>query len=366
MRKAGTESWRFAHDIDESLHCVLYLRHVLGLQIEDDGVIPPRLAGDVPDRSQVLGPASALAAAARWPSWWRAVVNQGAPTQLGPSSQQNGLQNWVREIATWHGPVFDPPEWASLEGSPALRDAARTLWIESCRWFGPAREPYLPPSCLDVFAWDQVRDAAERAADENEVSPGGGQRLRSSPARRGILVAHCRARCCAVLDRGRAGSRNCPGHPQGGVRLLPRRMRILNRCPVGWRVSRSATRRLGPVPSGDRLSAVVTQPFGGLALAGTIHLGHTAARKPLMLISRSIVALGPNPIPGFAAGRPRPCFTLETRPRVVSGLGARRPMRTRSMGNWHWKRASGALQSCRPRAAVVCHHRRCSRHTRRT
>jgi hypothetical protein len=172
MRKAGTESWRFAHDIDESLHCVLYLRDVLGLQIEDDGVMPPRLAGDVPDRSQVLGPASAVVAAAWWPSWWRAVVNQGAPTQLGSSSQQNGLQNWVREIATWHGPVFDPPEWASLEGSPALRDAARMLWIESCRRFGPAREPYLPPSCLDVFAWDQVRDAAERAADEHKVNPG--------------------------------------------------------------------------------------------------------------------------------------------------------------------------------------------------
>jgi len=125
-----------------------------------------------PTAPQVLGPASAVVAAARWPSWWRAVVNQVATTQLGPSFQQDGSQNWVREIATWHGPVVDPPEWASLEGGSALRDAARTLWIESCRWFGPARKPYLPPSRLDVFAWNQVRDAAERAADENEVSPG--------------------------------------------------------------------------------------------------------------------------------------------------------------------------------------------------
>ncbi|MDQ2737940.1 MAG: hypothetical protein M3Y35_04795 [Actinomycetota bacterium] len=172
MRNAGTESWRFAHDIDESLHCVLYLRDALGLQIEDEGVIPPRLAGEVPDRFQVLGPASALAAAALWPSWWGAVVNQVAPAQLGPPSRQGGSQNWVRGSATWPGPVVDPPEWVSLEASPALRDAARTLWIESCRWFGPAREPYLPPSCRDVFAWDQVRDAAERAAIEREVTPG--------------------------------------------------------------------------------------------------------------------------------------------------------------------------------------------------
>lgn len=172
MRKAGSESWRFAHDIDESLHCVLYVRDALGLQVEDDGVIPPRLAGDVPDRSRLFGPESARAAAARWPSWWRAVVTRVAPTQLGPLSQQGGSQSWRREVATRHRAVVDPPEWASLEGSPALRDAARTLWTESCRWFGPAREPYLPPCCLDVFAWEQVRDGAERAAGEHEMSPG--------------------------------------------------------------------------------------------------------------------------------------------------------------------------------------------------
>lgn len=172
MRASGTESWRFAHDMDESLHCVLYLRDALGLQIEQDRFIPPRLAGTVPDRAQLLGPTPAMATAVRWPSWWGAMVAQVAPAQLGPSLQQASSQSWVSEIAAWDGPIFDPPEWLSLEGSPALRGAARTLWIEFCRWFGPAREPYLPPSCRDVFAWDQVRDAAGRAADEHEVSPG--------------------------------------------------------------------------------------------------------------------------------------------------------------------------------------------------
>ncbi len=62
MRRAGTESWRFAYDIDENLHCVLYLRDVLGFRVEDEGVIPPRLAGEVPDRSEMLDPASAVAA----------------------------------------------------------------------------------------------------------------------------------------------------------------------------------------------------------------------------------------------------------------------------------------------------------------
>lgn len=172
MRKGVTESWRFAHDIDESLHCALYLRDVLGLRVKNEGGVPPGLVGAVPDRSEVLDAALAVAAAERWPSWWHAVVNQVAPGQLGSAYRQGGAQNGLGEIANWHGPMVDPPDWVSLEGSPALRVAARTLWTESCRWFGPAREPYLPPACRDVFAWEQVRDAAELVAVEHRVSPG--------------------------------------------------------------------------------------------------------------------------------------------------------------------------------------------------
>ena len=172
MRKAGSESWRFAHDIDESLHFVLYLRDVLSLQVKEDAVFLPELAGDVPDRSEVVSPDSASAIAASWPSWWRAVVTEVAATGLRLPSQHSVSQYWLHEISMPPGLTVDPPEWVSLEGSPALRDAARMLWTESSRWFGSAREPYLPPSCLDVFVWEQVRDAAERAADEHEVGLG--------------------------------------------------------------------------------------------------------------------------------------------------------------------------------------------------
>ncbi len=50
--------------------------------------------------------------------------------------------------------------------------AAHDPWAEGCEWFGPAREPYLPPACQDVFAWEQVRDGAERAVTEHEVKVG--------------------------------------------------------------------------------------------------------------------------------------------------------------------------------------------------
>jgi hypothetical protein len=34
MRQAGRESWRFAHDIDQSLHALLYVRDTLDLGID--------------------------------------------------------------------------------------------------------------------------------------------------------------------------------------------------------------------------------------------------------------------------------------------------------------------------------------------
>ena len=170
MRKAGSESWRFTHDIDQSLHCVLHLRDTIGLKVDDGPDNPPRLVGDIPDRSQLLDREATRTAAARWPSWWRAVVGNQALTQVRSSSEHTDSRAWLRELAARYRLVVDPPEWASLADSPALQDAARALWDEGCEWFGPAREPYLPLSGQDVLAWEQVRVGAERAAVEHDVT----------------------------------------------------------------------------------------------------------------------------------------------------------------------------------------------------
>jgi len=172
MRMAGSESWRFAHDIDQSLHCLLYLRDTLGLEVDDEPGNPPRLVGDIPQRSQLLDREATTAAAAQWPSWWRAAVGNQAFTQLQSPSDQTDPRDWLRELAARHQLVVDPPEWASLADSPALQDAARALWDEGCEWSNSAREPYLPPWDEDVFGWEQVRVGAERAAVEHGVTSG--------------------------------------------------------------------------------------------------------------------------------------------------------------------------------------------------
>jgi hypothetical protein len=82
VKMAGTESWQFAHNIDQSLHCALYLRDAIGLKVEAQPDNPPRLVGDLPDRSQLLDREATRTAAARWPSWWRAVLAHQAPSAL--------------------------------------------------------------------------------------------------------------------------------------------------------------------------------------------------------------------------------------------------------------------------------------------
>lgn len=74
MRRAGSESWRFAHDIDQTLHVLLYVRDALGVDLEGAKGIPPRLASDVVDRSNLLDPGARHEAARDWPAWWQSAV----------------------------------------------------------------------------------------------------------------------------------------------------------------------------------------------------------------------------------------------------------------------------------------------------
>ena len=162
MRRAGSESWRFAQDIDQTLHALLYVRDTLGLDVEEARDIPPRLAGDLPDRSNLLDANARREAGRDWSAWWHSAVEAQAKTQLGAPGA--ATQEQLRGI--------DPPEWSSLSGHLALQQAARGLYVEGRRWFEPARQPFLPPTCRDVFTWELVRDVAEATAVEHGVSLG--------------------------------------------------------------------------------------------------------------------------------------------------------------------------------------------------
>jgi len=170
MQQEGSESWRFAHDIDQMLHAVLYVRDSLGLDVEEARSIPPRLAGDVPDRSILLDSDARHEGARDWPHWWSNAVAVRGTTELGPRDAEK--ETWRREVGVRQNLVADPPAWSSLSGQPALQDGARSLYLEGCRWLSSARRPFLPPLNRDVFKWELVRDVAEATAAEHGVNLG--------------------------------------------------------------------------------------------------------------------------------------------------------------------------------------------------
>jgi len=170
MRQGESESWRFAHDFDQILHAVLYVRDCLGLDVEEARGIPPRLAGDIPDRSNLLNSVSRHEVARDWPNWWNKAVEERGTNQLGTRDVERDPLR--RQIDARHKLVADPPEWSALSGQPALQEAARSLYLEGCQWFSSARRPFLPPSNQDIIKWELVRDSAEATAAEHGVSVG--------------------------------------------------------------------------------------------------------------------------------------------------------------------------------------------------
>jgi hypothetical protein len=164
MRRAGRESWRFVHAIDQSLHSLLYVRDTLDLDVDRGGSLPPRLKGDLPERSGLLDANSRQRAALEWPSWWDNVLEERVGFHLASAPESTDQRRFWRELVERHRLFVDHPEWASLADRPALQAAARALWIEGCRW--------VPPTRHDIFRWDLVRDVAENCAARHQVGVG--------------------------------------------------------------------------------------------------------------------------------------------------------------------------------------------------
>ena len=172
MRRAGSASWRFSHDIDQTLHALLYIRDALGLTVEQAPRVPPHLAGDLLDRSGLLDADTRHQAALDWPSWWSNALRWRASNELDSRPEGTDRRLWMREFAEQHRRIVDPPEWTSLAGRPTLQAAARSLYAQGCHWADTAKRPFLPPARHDIFKWELVRDLAEDSAARHQVSVG--------------------------------------------------------------------------------------------------------------------------------------------------------------------------------------------------
>lgn len=169
MHRQASASWQFGHDLDQSLHLLLFVRDALGFEVED-AISPPRLAGPVIGHRLLLDPSSTGAVASQWSWWWQSVVEVKTRAQPGLLSGSTDRQARHDELAALSSAVFDPPTWSCLDGRPALQDAVRAVSDDGFGWFTAARAPRVAATRDDVFAWEQVRLGAERAAAEHGVS----------------------------------------------------------------------------------------------------------------------------------------------------------------------------------------------------
>lgn len=172
MRKAGSSSWRFEHDNPQFLHLALFVRDATRLVVTASEDVPPRLAGELPDLAGVLMAAEKAAAADQWLTWWRRLLGQAVREvrQRKAQAEDQDPAAWQRARLAGLEEVFDPPEFRSLADLQPLRTAAVATFHDAVTW-SSSRERNSQRQ-RKWFAWPLVRDAAEQAAAELDISIG--------------------------------------------------------------------------------------------------------------------------------------------------------------------------------------------------
>lgn len=172
MRRAGSASWRFAEGINKMPVAALFVRDAVGLGVPPGAELPPRLDGEVPDRSGLVRAGQRRAAGAEWVGWWQAVVAHHVGLQQGAPHGADE-RAWLAQQVVQAGALFDPPDFASLAGRSALRDVLRTTFADALRWADDqSRTLLMPPhGHPGQFDYETVRSVAEQVAQRHQVSP---------------------------------------------------------------------------------------------------------------------------------------------------------------------------------------------------
>lgn len=128
MKQEKSNTWRLSvTPASATLHATLFLRDAFQLKPDDESGIPPHLIGDVPDLSALASNLDEREAALAWTPWWERALD------VEVAALTNGAGAAAPSDAA-RAQFFDPPEFTSLAGSPALRLLARTAHRESLRW----------------------------------------------------------------------------------------------------------------------------------------------------------------------------------------------------------------------------------------
>lgn len=177
MSLSGTSSWRLEMRDSQLLYVALYIREVAGIQVPVDPSVPPSLRdvarGGTPDPQ-----ADPPALGSQWLGWWRGLVAfevETFETVRAAQASHVPAQDWMRKLADAHAGVFDPPEFATLAGSPEMRDLAAGHHREALDWYAgrsdPPRHsrPEIPAISHAVIERAAGGVAAERGVDYDRL-----------------------------------------------------------------------------------------------------------------------------------------------------------------------------------------------------
>ncbi len=167
MQLQGVRSWRFAESIDEMLHVALYVRDAAGLDVAAGPTVPPALAGQVPDRRDVLDEEERRQASQQWQGWWTDLLADAAHLHQGPRDLDP--KAWTNELTERASGTGAPPDFAGLSDRAALRHASAALMPDACRWAAVACQATPPPAGESAFGWALPNEVAEGIARDRGI-----------------------------------------------------------------------------------------------------------------------------------------------------------------------------------------------------
>ena len=142
LELAGSKSWRMTADVAGLPHIALYIRDALGLG-PLESADPPRLEGDVPDRSALIAPDDRVRASATWHTWWAQIISSQT-SQLPRQAPPHATSVWLQDAHQPAAPA-NSPSAADADSAPGLIAVIRELEEEARAWLDLHRRRWRPP-----------------------------------------------------------------------------------------------------------------------------------------------------------------------------------------------------------------------------
>jgi hypothetical protein len=162
----GRQSWRFDESLASFPHVALFVRDALRLTVHDRPTVPPALAGDIPDLTELIAPGVRADAGEAWTDWWEALIGNVAQQGAQDSASDAGIPRSPDQFP-------DPPAWPSLDARPALQQAVSATADQGFMFADRLRRTLLLRGPVPIFfPAKKVGQAAETAAARAGISPG--------------------------------------------------------------------------------------------------------------------------------------------------------------------------------------------------